>query len=81
MKGKGKLQLERGSPHLNLGSQIQHLMICPELLKICSCGPELKGGGWSEEFSFTYNFMTLLIFASSVEYKAASLKLYITYLS
>ena len=80
MKEKGKLQLEWPSPPLNLGSQIQYLRICPELLKSCSCDPEFKGGG-SEEFLLPYNFITLILFAFSVEYKASTLKLYITYFS
>ena len=51
---KGKATLEQplltcfnrvSFPPVISGSQIQHLRICPELLKSCICDPEIRGGG------------------------------------
>ena len=42
---KGKATIRVRVPPLISGSQIQHLRICPELLKSCICDPENLGGG------------------------------------
>ena len=69
---KGKLQLEWVPPSPlppPPGSQIQHLSICPELLKSCYCDPKFRGGGhllyckvgnikatlWKERESYNYS--------------------------